>query len=98
MKRYLIAFGAVVAVALMLVSIADGQKPLAEVKEVTVICVVRPGDTLWSIAEGFYGHGVSVEDYNAFQYRISQDNKELFAGGRQLQAGDQVRIRYYTKR
>lgn len=42
---------------------------------------------------------VSVQkDYNAFQYRISQDNKELFADGRQLQVGDKVKIRYYTKR
>lgn len=53
MKKYLIAFGAVVVVALMLVSIADGQKPLTDVQEVTVTCVVRPGDTLWNIAEGF---------------------------------------------
>lgn len=98
MKKYLIAFGAVVVVALMLVSIADGQKPLTDVQEVTVTCVVRPGDTLWNIAEGFYGHGISAEDYNAFQYRISQDNKELFAEGRQLQVGDKVKIRYYTKR
>lgn len=35
MKKYLIAFGAVVVVALMLVSIADGQKPLTDVQEVT---------------------------------------------------------------
>lgn len=53
---------------------------------------------MWNIAEGFYGHGISAEDYNAFQYRISQDNKELFADGRQLQVGDKVKIRYYTKR
>ena len=74
------------------------EEPLTDVQEVTVTCVVRPGDTLWNIAEGFYGHGISAEDYNAFQYRISQDNKELFADGRQLQVGDKVKIRYYTKR
>ena len=36
MKKYLIAFCAVVVVALMLVSIADGKKPLTDVQAVSV--------------------------------------------------------------
>lgn len=62
----------------------------------TVEYVVKEGDTLWYVAGQYFSKEQKENNFGEFQWRIREDNAELFADGRQLQPGDVITVRYYT--
>ena len=67
---------------------------------VSVVYVVRAGDTLDAIAAKYVQQNTVVEDIREFRESIIEQNKDVFADRRQrvlLMPGDRLQISYWVR-
>ena len=87
--------------AILLAYISVGAGPAAQPNElVTVVHVVRAGDTLDAIAAKCMAQNTVVEDVREFRESIITQNKDVFADRQQramLMPGDRLRISYWVR-
>ncbi len=87
--------------AILLAYISVGAGPAAQPNGlVTVVHVVRAGDTLDAIAAKCMAQNTVVEDVREFRESIIEQNKDVFADRRQramLMPGDRLHISYWVR-
>ena len=91
----------IAALLLAYVSIGAGEPAQPNDAElVSVVYVVRAGDTLDAIAAKCMRQKTVVEDIREFRESIIDQNKDVFADRRQramLMPGDRLRISYWVR-
>ena len=91
----------IAALLLAYVSIGAGEPAQPNDAElVSIVYVVRAGDTLDAIAANCMRQKTVVEDIREFRESIITQNKDVFADRRQramLMPGDRLRISYWVR-
>lgn len=98
MKKLKVKIGIILLIlTLLLLGCARNSKPSIDCRR-SIAYTVRAGDTLWGIAEKHADLNTYCRIYMpVFMEGIKESNYELFAGGRYLQPGDQLKIYYFVK-